>query len=733
MHRLLNGRKIVSSLLALCTVVFLVTLLTTGTVATPGGADTEQANVTVSTASFDSADGGYDASTTSSDIELDQELARITDEKGLYEARHRYDLPEQVGLLEVTVPDGASVIALDGFIQTDSERQYRWDGTTERPGIEYQLQGNRSIDQTGPIAGPGRLIFADVGDWGIVSQPQTAHRWGWSGGSERVGFNRDVSVDGPGAVGDVIAYLGAYDKYTHEAHDQEFQLIVPERAELREDPDDIFESLSDASDTLRVGERDDRVFMIATPTARIDWGVRGLQTGPADLWTRDIERLDDADNVWLHEYIHTRQGWSSTPELRWFTEGGAVYYAALLTLEQDRIDFEEFRERLAVGTDEQRFRGSILSDPATWRSNANYHVGALVSGELDRQIRVDAAREQSLQSVFRQLNARDGVVSDETFIELLEDAGGEDVADEGVRLTETTDRPPMWDAQTHRDVFGDPLDPARITYAFADTDVTVSGPYRNRTVDSTDPVVLVPGEQLRFDVDATNFGETTGEYEVDLRVNDDAVETRTGTLDPDETERLSFEHTVEEQGEFVLSVGDAERFVSVREPATPTVRSFSAAESNVAVGERIELSVGLENTETYPAEMELTVTQDGEPFQTETVRLDSREERTIDIEQTVEESGTYVFELAGSPADPVVVTVTAAANGDASTDDQTDGISDESADDSDEPDGVSDDDADGAVGDDPADDADDSGDGFGMFLALLSIAAIVGLARWKRY
>lgn len=99
-----------------------------------------------------------------------------------------------------------------------------------------------------------------------------------------------------------MAYLGEYSERIHTANGQRFRLIVPERADLREQPTALFNSLSAASDQLRVGNRDEEVVMIATPTANIDWGIRGLQSGPAEgtvgftrdgaLFDSNIVRLD---------------------------------------------------------------------------------------------------------------------------------------------------------------------------------------------------------------------------------------------------------------------------------------------------------------------------------------------------------------------------------------------------------------------------------------------------------
>lgn len=654
----------------------------------------------VESASFDTDTGTYSVSETRSNVELDQELRRVPAQKGIYEARHQYNFPDHLSRYEVSLPEASTVIDQHGFVPTNDDQIHRWDGSTPSPEIRYRLQANRSIDQEGPIAGPGRLLFADVGEWSVVQQPNIGHTWRWTTGP-RIGLDCTVTAR-QGAVGDVLAYLGEHETFTHQAHGQEFQLIVPERAELAESPDEIFASLADASGTLRVGERDEEVFMIATPTKRIDWGVRGLQTGPADIWTRDIERLNTPDNVWLHEYIHSRQEYSSRPSLQWFSEGSATYYAALITHEQERISFEQFRDRLAVGTDQHRFRGSILNDPATWRSNANYHVGALVSGELDRQLRSATDRTGSLQEVFRQLNANTDVVTAEDFSTIMRDVGGKPVADESDRFTATTDRPAMWTVATHQESFGDPLDPARITFSLVEASdaVTVAGPFRNRSLDIRDTVQLVTDETLSFDVRATNYGDVAGEYDARFSVNGDLEQTQSGTLDPVESATLQFNHSFDSTGEFVLSVGDVDLFVSVTEPAAATIDSLSASETEIQAGERIELTATVRNDEFRPAKTTVEFTQNAHAFSSKTVHLDVGDDRTVSVERQLDEPGTYVFGLGDASPETLIVTVTEPAThgGDSDTSDPDDT------------------EGDGAV--------DDDGSGFGVAVALIALASI---------
>ena len=423
------------------------------------------------------------------------------------------------------------------------------------------MEGNRTIErEDDPIAGPGRLLFVDTGDWAIVTRPALGHSWGWRG--ERVGLQRSATVDGPGVAGAVITYLGPYDEHTRTVAGERLRLIEPAAAELAEPPDAILDSVGDAADRLRVGARSDEVLMIAAPTANIRWGVRGLQTGAADLWTRDSERLADADNVWLHEYVHTRQEYTLERDLKWFTEAAAVYYAALFTYEQGRIDFEAFADRLARGGEEQ-FASARLDSPQTWRvTHANYFTGALVTGELDRQLRVATDGQQTLQAVFSRVNAHPEPVSAAQFGSFLETTGGPAVRQAGSRFTTTTDRPQMWDSVAHQEIFD--RDPPRFGYELEA--VTVDG-----VAGSPPTVTATPGATVEVTVRITNHGGTTGTYVATVFHDEEAVDTLQGSLDSGESTTRTVTRELPTPGVFQLGLGDAGVTIDVADPAADAV------------------------------------------------------------------------------------------------------------------------------------------------------------------
>ena len=272
-----------------------------------------------------------DQTTSTETIELSRELQLVPDEPGTFAATNEYQAPDSLTSLEVTLPEGATVQSSTGFDAVD-DRTYAWNEETDTPSLQYRLSGNETVPRDGPISAPGSLIFTDTGDWALVRQPGVAHSWSWQGQDLQVSLDRTTTAR-QGVVGDQMAYLGPYKEHVHEAHGQRFRLVVPKPATLTEIPSEIFDSLGATADRLRVGARDPEVLAIAAPTGNVEWAVRGLQTGESDMWVRDVESLADPDNVWIHEYVHTRQDYTAASDFRWFTEATATYYAALATFE----------------------------------------------------------------------------------------------------------------------------------------------------------------------------------------------------------------------------------------------------------------------------------------------------------------------------------------------------------------------------------------------------------------
>ncbi|WP_136686556.1 glycyl aminopeptidase [Halorhabdus amylolytica] len=452
-------------------------------------------------------------------------------------------LPDRVESFAVDMATRATVTGTDGFDQDGG--QYRWTGATD-PTITYTLRANETVTGEGPEPVSGTYLFADAGSWALVRPPRMSTSWKWFG--ERVGVDWNLDVPGEGATGGTMAFLGPHRTYTQSAHGQTFAVVVPRAAEMDADPQGVLDAFATASEDLRMGDRDERVFTVVAPTS-VDWAVRGLQTGDSDMYVLANERLDAPDNAWLHEYVHTRQRLDRTASTKWLTEASASYYASLLAMEGDLIGFDAFRHKLARGAD-ARYDDVVLADESTWVRRAEYEKGALVVGEIDRRIRLATDGAKSFETVLAALNRADQF-DHRRLLALVERAGNRSVRAATDRYVRTDAGPEMWSRADHAAAFDG--SPAHITTRVAeDATYRIEGSDRNESV-KTIPT-LTAGERLIVPVRVTNDGGADGDYEVALTVDGTVVERATGTLGAGETITVELGHGFGEAGTYRLSV-----------------------------------------------------------------------------------------------------------------------------------------------------------------------------------
>lgn len=576
-------------------------------------------------------------------ISLEQELV-LTPEPGEIEVVLRFGIPDAVTELSTRVPEGATVTKAAGF--EGANGKYEWTGTTGSPTLSYVVSANRPYD------GGGGLMFVDAGEWALIERPKTAVRWRWIGG-ERVALDRTTRTDS-GVAGERSAFLGDHAIDARAAGGETITLVIPAASSPAESPDAVHAALEDATD-LRVGGRNDRMFVVVAPSDE-RWALRGLQFGSSDAWVREDSRLDDPDNVWVHEYVHSRQKFETDEEVRWFREGSAAYYAALLTYERGDVGFETFHDRLARG-ERSPHADDVLADPATWTRGPNYHKGALVAADLDRRIRLATDGERDLQDVFRAMNEHEDRVTQAAFLEFVEEAGGPEVREVARTYTETRDGPAMWNERTHHEAFD--LTAPRMEYRLADDPAAyrVSGPYRERPLDE---LVLVPGERLETTAAAENVGDAPGEYAATVAVDErrPVGNDRTGLggatveriaegrLDPGERDEITVAHAFEEPGTYVLSVDGASVEVRVVEPAEPTVTAVESDSTAVAPGETVTLVATVENDAAVPGRADLELVGDG-IRENERVRLDAGETATVEFTTRLESPGEHELRVGG--------------------------------------------------------------------------------------
>jgi PGF-CTERM protein len=653
-----SGTSVRSVAAASLVAVLLVTALpagaaTVGDIGAPGGetyhGSIEPGPVGGSAAVADADRGGDGRQTDDSDaIRLRNELFE-TEEAGTVGVTTRARIPDRVTELRVTLLSAnGDAVEADGFERADDaapgESAWEWDGETPTPSLTYATDANVTVEESGPLAARGTYRFVDAGEWALVRTPRTSASWSYTGQYDgQVGLTRENAVDGEGVASRAMAFLGPYEERVRETDGQRYRLIVPEAADTEATPDEVFSAFEYASAALRVGARDETVFAVAAPTGGVEWGLRGLQIGDADLWVRDAEPAGTAADVWTHEYVHTRQAFETDASGRWITEASATYYAALLALDRGTADFEGFERTLARG-ERDPDASAVLADPGTWEGNPDYTKGALVAGEIDRRLRVATDGSASLATVFRDLNAAGKPITNEAVLDAVEAAAAEGADDETAaavraeaeRLTTTRDAPETWDRDAHADAFGET--PAQVGYALADGGVRATGEYRDRPVDR-DPVELVAGERLALAVAVTNTGGVAGDYDLSLTVDGETVATRTGTVEAGAEATVEFEREFAEPGTHAVRVGGERLRVVVSEPAPPGVRGVSTDADRVTAGDSVRVTATVANDAGLPAGGDVEFRVDGETVETATVRLDTGAEESVSRNLTLGESG----------------------------------------------------------------------------------------------
>ncbi|MDS0260759.1 peptidase [Haloarcula sp. S1CR25-12] len=598
------------------------------------------------------------ATQTDDTIVQTERYALTPDRPGQVRVRLSYDVPDRVQSLEATLPAETTVTGTDGFSRVN-ETVYELDDGATSASIELRYNPNETTRRTGPEAASGRYLDVDAGEWALFRQLGVRSAWSYSGSSsDPVTFERRTRTAGPGVAGDNLVYLGSVTTVERTENGQTFRLAVPERAELAESPDSILDSLTNASGSFRVGDRDEDVVVVAAPTTQVEWAVRGATLG-SDFWVRDFERLDEASNVWLHEYVHTRQAFSTTRETRWLVEATAQYYAAVLTLEQERITFDDFRRQLSTA-ERSAYDDVVLAEPATWTRNANYFKGALAAGRIDLALRASTNRSATLEETVRELNGLDSRVTQTRFLRAVERAGGADSRATAVAATETSDSLSMWDQSTHSRLFG--VVPAQVGYALpnATDGYRASGPYRNETVSAT-PVRLATGETLTVDTVVSNTGGKAGTYNATLTVDGTAVTSATGEIAAESERTVRLAHTFERAGEYTLGAGGERVTVVVEPPAEPTVSGVSVDSQRVQRGESVVVTATVRNDAAVPANGTVAFTRDGEPVARQPVTLAPGASTQLSVAVPLPTVGET--RLGAGAADPVTVTVAAPTAG----------------------------------------------------------------------
>ena len=578
------------------------------------------------------------------------ELRHLPDRPDVYEAEFAFDIPEPMTELTVDLEGETEVRSLEGFEET-GEGTYRWTGDVDRPTIRATFPADRTSVAGHTGANAGEYSFVDTGDWGLVPVPGVGVTYRKSQ-SVDIGVAETVTVDGPGASGGDMAFFGPVTEYERTVAGETIRLVVPEAADLREDPDEILETLAAASDRLSIAPSDAEVFVVAAPTDA-DWASRGLQYGESDAWVVADAPLSEASNVWLHEYVHVHQRFANgdvATDAEWLVEGGAEYHAALLAYEQGLISFSEFRSHLERG-ERSPYADGVLAKPGTWdHDRTDYVKGPLVYGDLDRRLRLATDGDRRLEDVVRALNAREGEVTAADFLDAIEAAGGETVRAAAERYVHTDATPEMWDYADHRAAF----DRTRPTIAtgLAEAPVEVDGLAWERwsrddlagpgaEIGSGDVLAVPAGDRVEVPVALENEGDRQGTADAVLQVDGDTVDADSRVLAGGETATATLTWTPTDPGIHDVRVGSDRLTVYVRSTPSLDVTDLEADPDSIEPGESVTATATVTTADSLPAAGRLEFRTAEETERSDPIALAPGEAASLDADLTFEESAEH--------------------------------------------------------------------------------------------
>lgn len=319
----------------------------------------------------------------------------VTEEPGIIRITYNFELPDHINTFVFTFLDSGMEIFTQCF-EVDGQSCKWTAGNTRTPTIEIRFGLNE---------GSGATSYVDTGQWAITRLPNLGWQWSYNPSVDAPELVEQHRLRGEGAISTdgAVAYLGPHEEYTETARGtgEEFRLVVPRDANLRDDPSSILSALTRASELLQIGALNESVLAIAAPTNDQNWASKGNQRGDSGFWVRDDAATDETNETWVHEYVHTRQHFRKTDATFWFKEGTADYFASLAALERKDIGFDRFHRFLTRHAD----AGAVLADPGTWSSKSTaYRQGRRTCAALDLRIREVTSGSRTLMDVVARLN-----------------------------------------------------------------------------------------------------------------------------------------------------------------------------------------------------------------------------------------------------------------------------------------------------------------------------------------
>ncbi len=318
---------------------------------------------------------------------VDAETVRLT-----------YDLADHTGPFTAELDSGVEGVRTDGFDYSGGTAE--WDESTGTASITYQVG-----------------TAGEIGDGWVFSRAPDH--------SAVVGL---TATDG--VVSREAMLFGSFDTYTRTVDCQTIRVLVPSDLRPAVPPTETLDAVADAAARLETGHTVDRVTLF---TLNPNSAIASRYFGQGDSAIEADTELATVEHPWVHEYAHASQRFAEDddalvmgPEMAWFPEATAEYYAARIAFEQAHITAAEYNDELDKSS---ATSDAVLADPDTWGRLTEYNKGARTMAALDREIRTETNGSRSLQDVMRRVNAERGTLTYAEFVGIVEAVTGEPYAE----------------------------------------------------------------------------------------------------------------------------------------------------------------------------------------------------------------------------------------------------------------------------------------------------------------
>ncbi|MFT4920820.1 MAG: hypothetical protein ACI8XM_000011 [Haloarculaceae archaeon] len=295
-----------------------------------------------------------------------------------------FDIPaNRTSGIQFEIPEQAALVATTGF--KSNHGFWNWDKSSLTPTVVIDSNGTSSASSR--VRG-ARFRFPHGEEWLLAPAVNLN------------GKNISVRPARAGAIGEQYLYLGPVSVHRNTVGCQEHIYIEPKAApENSATPAAVLNVLNESARRLDVGAADSTVRIFASPTVpegrHSGWASENEFVAPAQVHVDSVGRGE----IWIHEYVHTRQDFQATRGLQWITEGSAEYLGRRLQMELGLISPREY-DVLMSQYQQVPNTSSLNRAPPT--SNRSYHWGAAVLSQVDRHLTVQNASVADLLAALNQ-------------------------------------------------------------------------------------------------------------------------------------------------------------------------------------------------------------------------------------------------------------------------------------------------------------------------------------------